>query len=152
SLEIGSTDEVPVQIEQRETIPAEAAMGALADCRPRLLVLAYYFPPANKIGGIRALNMSKALAQRGWDVTVVSLAVSRWRKVEREDEVAQELEIAGIRCIRTGHNWRNLSPSDLTCRDGRVAWIWGGICRRTARLLGVEYQIGWLNPAARACA
>ena len=100
---------------------------------PRLLLLAYYFPPASKIGGIRAFNMAKSLSARGWDVTVVSPAVSMWRAVERNDEVTRDLERETIRCIRTGHKWRNLSPGDLACRDKGLAWIWGGICRRTAR-------------------
>jgi hypothetical protein len=120
--------------------------------RPRLLFLAYYFPPANKVGGIRAINMAKALSRRGWDVTVVSPRVSVWRSVEREEEVARELDDTAIRCIRTEHRRRNLSPYDLACRDGRVAWIWGGVCRRTARFLGVEHQIGWVREASRACA
>jgi glycosyltransferase involved in cell wall biosynthesis len=104
------------------------------------------------VGGIRAINMAKALTHRGWDVTVVSPRVSVWRSVEREEEVSRELDDAAIRCIRTEHQRRNLSPYDLACRDGHIAWIWGGVCRRTARFLGVEHQIGWVREASRACA
>jgi glycosyltransferase involved in cell wall biosynthesis len=130
----------------------EGLRAAKTARRPRLLMVAYYFPPANKVGGIRAFNIAKALARRGWDVTVLSPGISNWRNVERSEDVARELESEGIRCMRTGHGLRNLSPHDLACRKGRIAWIWGGVCRRTARFLGVEYQIGWFKRAARACA
>ncbi|HMF09331.1 MAG TPA: glycosyltransferase, partial [Thermoanaerobaculia bacterium] len=86
------------------------------------------------------------------DVTVVTPAVSAWRSVERGAAVARELEAASIRCIRTGHRWRNLSPYDLACRDSGLAWMWGGICRRSLRSLRVEPQVGWLEEAERACA
>ena len=129
-----------------------AARAPMSAHRPRVLMLAYYFPPVSKIGGIRAFNMAKSLSDRGWDVTVVSPAVSMWRSVERADDFAVELDRRAIRCIRTGHDWRNLSPGDLACRDRGLAWVWGGICRRTSRALGIESQVGWYRETAKACA
>jgi glycosyltransferase involved in cell wall biosynthesis len=120
--------------------------------RNKLLLIAYYFPPANAIGGVRAYNMAKWLSRLGWEVTVVTPVVEAWRNTG--DSVAVEREIAreGIRCIRADHRWRILSPGHLTCPD---SWPWalvGGASRRVARLAGLEVEIGWMREAERACA
>lgn len=118
----------------------------------RLLLIAYYFPPANAIGGVRAYNMAKWLCRKGWEVTVVTPVVEAWRNTENTEAVERELAREGIRCIRADHRWRILSPGHLTCPDSRAWGIVGGVSRRVARLWGLEVEIGWMREAERACA
>jgi hypothetical protein len=42
------------------------------DRQPRLLFLAYYFPPVSTIACIRTWNMAAHLQELGWDITVVT--------------------------------------------------------------------------------
>ncbi len=120
--------------------------------RPRLLFLAYSFPPANRVGGVRAYNQAKYLTLRGWEVTVVTPHPSVWRRVEGQTEVRRALERAGIRFMLTGHRWRFLSEDSLAGRGGKIAWATGGVGRRIARLLDVEREAGWAPEAESATA
>ncbi len=118
----------------------------------RLLFLAYYFPPVNAIGAVRAYNMAKWLGRVGWEVTVVTPSATVWRNAEEVAEMELRLGREGIRCIRTEHHWRILSPGHLACPD---SWAWsvaGGVSRRVARLSGLEMEVGWVQEAERACA
>jgi hypothetical protein len=58
---------------------------------------------------------------------------------------------AGIHQIGTGHSLRFLSPIHLRCRNDRLRWLGGGICRKIARHIGVDDAVGWIKPAERAC-
>jgi glycosyltransferase involved in cell wall biosynthesis len=58
----------------------------------------------------------------------------------------------GIRCIRTSHRWRALSPVQLRSRDDFLGQVFGGLCRRLSRLLALEREEGWLKEASAACA
>ncbi|MGH9368023.1 MAG: glycosyltransferase [Thermoanaerobaculia bacterium] len=101
---------------------------------------------------MRAYNIAKWLSRRGWEVTVVTPAVEVWRNPESAGEVELMLAREGIRCIRTEHRWRVLSPAHLAGPD---SWAWlvaGGVVRRAARLSGFEVEVGWLSEAERACA
>ena len=40
--------------------------------RPKVLFLAYFFPPLNLIGCVRTRNIATYLTRVGWDVTVVT--------------------------------------------------------------------------------
>jgi glycosyltransferase involved in cell wall biosynthesis len=96
--------------------------------------------------------MAKFLARRGWGVTVLTPHPSVWRRVEDLERLEAELKREGIQRLLTGHRWRCLSPTNLRCRNDGVSWLLGGICRRTARRLGVDPAVGWIRPAERACA
>src|SRR5215813_12535122 len=76
--------------------------------RPKLLFLAWCFPPAKSVAAVRAWNIAKFLVRLGWDVTVVTPDPSLWRGVEDPQTVTAELEREGIRRIPTGHQWRFL--------------------------------------------
>src|SRR5262245_22892257 len=116
--------------------------------RPRLLFLAWNFPPVRAIASVRTWNMAKHLARLGWDVTVVSPRPELWRHL---DGTGADIKLAGIRQILTGHRWRCLCPSELNCRDRGIGWVLGGMCRTIARRLGIDGGMGWIAPAKRAC-
>ncbi len=121
------------------------------DKRPKLLFLAYPFPPLQAVGAVRTGNMARYLAKLGWDVRVVTPDPSVWRNVEDCGVISAELEREGIKRILTGHRWRFLSPQGLKCWNRNVGWVVGGVCRTIARRLGVDRHIGWIKEAERAC-
>ena len=121
-----------------------------ANRRPKLLFLAHAFPPVRAIGCVRTWNTAKYLARLGWEITVVTPEPSVWRYVEDTQKVEQ-LEQEGIRRILTNHRWRWLSPDPLRCWNEGLGWIVGGVCRRAARYLGVDDEIGWIRPTKQAC-
>jgi len=119
--------------------------------RPKLLFLAYYFPPLNSSGCVRTWNIAKYLARSGWDVTVVTPDPSLWRKINDQNQVDADLFQEGIHRIPTGHGWRCLSPWDLKSWNGKLGWLVGGTCRQIARRLGIEMVIGWEREVEHAC-
>ena len=94
--------------------------------RPKVLFLAYYFPPHNSSGCVRTWNIAMSLTRLGWDVTVVTPDPSVWRKVEDCERVVSELDGEGIKRILTGHQWRCLMPNHLKCWDEGLGWVAGG--------------------------
>jgi|GEM_PF-621296 len=119
--------------------------------RPKLLFLAYPFPPLQAVGSVRTGNIARYLARLGWDVTVVTPDPSIWRNVDDIGKVSTELEREGIKRILTGHRWRCLSAQGLKCWNQNVGWIAGGICRTIVQHLEIDRHIGWLKEAERAC-
>jgi glycosyltransferase involved in cell wall biosynthesis len=119
--------------------------------RPKLLLLAWVFPPGAAIGAVRTGNLAKYLARLGWDVTVVTPDPIWIRRKENPEQATASLAEAGITRILTGHRLRFLNPDYLNSRNRGVGWFLGGICRRIARHLGVSSGIGWIKPAERAC-
>jgi glycosyltransferase involved in cell wall biosynthesis len=127
---------------ERETLQAR---------RPKLLFLAYYFPPVQAIASVRTGNIAKYLTRLGWEVTVVTPDPSVWRNVEDCEKVSMELDSEGIGRILTGHRWRCLEPIHLNCWDQNLGWFAGGVCRRIARYLSIDKNVGWIKAAERAC-
>lgn len=119
---------------------------------PRLLFLAYNFPPAQRVGGVREYNTAKHLTLKGWEVTVVTPDPTVWSMVERPHEVAADLQRLGIRPMLTKHGLRTLSPWALSASRSKIAWAAGGVFRRIARPLDIEQEAGWRAEARRATA
>jgi glycosyltransferase involved in cell wall biosynthesis len=119
--------------------------------RPKLLFLAYCFPPATASASVRTWNMAKHLARLGWDITVVMPHPSLWQRVENPEATDLALKREGINCIFTDHHWRCLTPKSLKCWNRGIGWVTGGICRTIARRLGINRAIGWVQPAEHAC-
>lgn len=125
--------------------------------RPRLLFLAYFFPPARTVASVRAHNAAKWLVRSGWDVTVITPLGSIWRRTEGGAEVDRVLEKEGIRCLRTRHAWRFLAPRHAIPAYEKAGWLGRRVgdrlasrTRRLARRLGVPQEIGWVRQAERA--
>ncbi|MEQ1679885.1 MAG: glycosyltransferase [Nitrospira sp.] len=119
--------------------------------RPKVLFLAYYFPPLNASGSVRTWNVAKHLSRLGWEVTVVTPDPSLWRKVEDHEQVSRRIEHEAINQILTDHRWRCLMPDYLRCWNQGLGWVAGGVCRSIVRKLGIDRQIGWVKAAGKAC-
>lgn len=119
--------------------------------RPKLLLLAYPFPPANLAGCVRTWNIAKHLPLLGWDVTVVTPDPSVWRHVDKPGDVDALCSRLGVRRIFTGHRWRTLAPYYFRCWNEGLGWFIGGVCRNVARRLEIDAAIGWIKDAEQAC-
>lgn len=119
--------------------------------KPKLLFLAYPFPPLRVVGAVRTRNIAKYLSRLGWDVTVVTPDPSLWRNVDDSEKVSTELHREGIKRVLTGHRWRFLRPDSLKCWNQNVGWLAGMVCRIVARGLGVDTSVGWIKPVEQAC-
>ena len=121
------------------------------DRKPKLLFLAYAFPPRNAAASVRLWNIAKHLARLGWDVMVVAIDPPLMRNPESPERITALLVQEGIRRLVTGHRWRCLSPNGLKYWDQNLGWLAGGVCRAVARNLGIESSIGWVKPAEQVC-
>jgi glycosyltransferase involved in cell wall biosynthesis len=139
-------NKIPARLSQRGDFQKEMS----SKC-PKLLFLAWRFPPVRSIACVRTWNIAKYLSRLGWNVTVVTPHQAVWRYVDNPAEIDIEIEREGIRRILTDHRWRCLSPNSLDCRNEGFWWLIGGICRTVARHLNIDYGIGWSEAAMRAC-
>jgi glycosyltransferase involved in cell wall biosynthesis len=119
--------------------------------RPRLLFLAYLFPPSRAIGAVRAWNIAKHLARRGWEVTAVTPDPRLWRHAEPLAAAEQACAREKITRRLTGHGWRFLNRDVLRCRCEPLAHYLGGIARRVARRFDLSLSLGWKRAVRRAC-
>ncbi|WP_447979318.1 glycosyltransferase [Candidatus Nitrospira bockiana] len=120
--------------------------------KPTLLFLARPFPPLRATACARTWNITKHLAQLGWDVTVVTPHPSVWRRVDDVAAVEAVLRNEGIERILTEHHYRWMQPDHLHTGDkGLSRWV-GGLCRRIAWRIGFDGGIGWARAARRMCA
>src|SRR4030095_5465928 len=83
--------------------------------RPRLLFLAYYFPPARSVACVRTWNMAKYLSRLGWAIQVVTPHPSLWRTSENREGFEAKAAHERVRLIYTDHQWRCLNPDFLNC-------------------------------------
>jgi len=120
--------------------------------RPKLLLVAWNFPPAPSIGSVRTWNIAKHLARLGWDITVVTPDRRLMRRLENPESIKSAIDAEGIRQIFTDHSWRFLAPNHLNCRNTGLNWVIGGVCRRITGRLGISRGIGWIRSGERACA
>lgn len=121
--------------------------------RPRLLFLAFSFPPLRAISAVRAAAMAKYLGRSGWEVTVVTPDPALLQNADNAEQAVAHIDACGIKRICTGHRWRCLSSGHLKRSYHRgLRWFLGGICRRVAKMLDVDEMIGWYPEVERACA
>ncbi len=141
-----------IEKDNRMTLTDKLAISdSVPKRRPKLLFLAYPFPPSKAPGCVRTWNIAMHLTRLGWDVTVVTPDPAILRNVEDREKVSAELERAGIKRILTGHLWRCLAPNNLKCWDQNLGRLAGGVCRMVSRKLGIDKHVGWITPTERAC-
>jgi glycosyltransferase involved in cell wall biosynthesis len=119
--------------------------------RPKLLFLAWPFPPVNMIGAVRTWNIAKHLSRIGWEVTVVTPHQGFWRSVEGVETFEKKLKEEGIKRMQTGHRWRYLLPAEMKCADQGFGWFAGRVQRKLAWRFGIDPHTGWVSQAAKAC-
>jgi glycosyltransferase involved in cell wall biosynthesis len=121
--------------------------------RPKLLFLAWYFPPVIGVPCARTWSMSKYLARLGWSVTVVTPHPFLWRHTENATDLERNLRIEGIQQILTGHRGRYLISELIKCNhNGPIGTLFEKVSRRMAALAGIDNCIGWVKSAEQACA
>jgi glycosyltransferase involved in cell wall biosynthesis len=125
----------------------------MAEKKPKILFLAYYFPPSETIACVRTWNIAKYLSRLDWDVTVVTPDPHFWRLGDPSniEKVNRELNKERIKRITTGHGWRFLSPIHLNVGNTGMKWLCGAVSRRIASKLRISPEIGWIKGAKRAC-
>lgn len=122
--------------------------------RPKLLLLAGYFPPVRiSSGSIRPWNLARCLIDLGWDVTVVTPKISIWdpSNLDNVECIKKDIEKMGIRMIYTDHLLKCLAPWRYKLPQGKLFWFFGGVLRVVTRSLGIQNWIGWVPSALHAC-
>src|SRR5262245_30330858 len=145
------TNDRPAAIPSLDGCPQLREGRATGPRRPKLLFLAWNFPPVQAVASVRTWNIAKYLTRLGWDVTVVTPRLELWRHIDNAEKVQVDVRMEGIREIWTDHSWRFLSPVHLTCWNQGLGWFTGGACRRIARMTGIDDAIGWIKAAEQAC-
>lgn len=116
--------------------------------RPKLLFLAYNFPPVRACASVRAKNISTSLAGLGWDVTVVTPRAHFHPATDDPAQVKVDLANAGVEQILTGHHLRMLLERST---DGLFSRLKTKVARNVAWRLGIEWSVGWNRSAVKAC-
>jgi glycosyltransferase involved in cell wall biosynthesis len=145
------TNDRPTTIPLDGSHPQPRVAHAEGPGRPKLLFLAWNFPPVQAVASVRTWNIAKYLRRLGWDVTVVTPRLELWRHLDNAENVQASIRMEGIREIWTDHGWRFLSPIHLACWNRGLGWFTGGACRRIARMTGIDDAIGWVKAAQRVC-
>lgn len=117
---------------------------------PRVLLVAYYFPPLGGIGSLRALGHASYLPEHGWDVEVLAPRSGAYHRDEHltfpEDLVVRtaslELSRVGKKTLRVGGD--DVAPARSSGVRARL---------RSAANAGLYFpdaQVGWAPFALRA--
>lgn len=115
---------------------------------PKLLFLAYAFPPSPAIGAVRSWSMAKYLARLGWDITVVSPRPMAGFSAEALSRVDQDCRQEGIARLFAGRQvWVNANNT----RSGQSGTWLGQLPRRVLGRLWRALGIGWDEVWAGAC-
>jgi len=94
----------------------------------KILIIGFWFPPANVIGAIRLGKLARHLDRHGHDVDVLTTGL--------DDDRSLPLEIAGERVVYTEYRER---------RDRLAALPW----RRGSHRPGAAAEAGRLDPSVR---
>jgi glycosyltransferase involved in cell wall biosynthesis len=143
-----TADALTVDLQTSVEQPLDVTSGR----RPKLLFVAYHFPPVEAIASVRTGNIAKHLARLGWDVTVLCPDPLLFRRIRNIELSARKLQEWGVRCLKTGHRWKFLSNGDLKPPRSWALLLAGKMGRCMMRAIHAEPIIGWFSPAKRACA
>ena len=88
---------------------------------PRLLIISAFFPPSRKIGARRPERFARHLAERGWDVTVLTLRESYVRPLDEEWNPPPGVRVVRTHAFIPGNALRRAARAihRLNARDGR---------------------------------
>ncbi len=119
----------------------------------RLLFLSYPFPPNQASGAVRAWNLARHLARRGWKITVVTVSPDGFASRAAADEVAEKCRREGIERVYAGtalfrpnqrfrtapRRWLGYALKAAALRPLRPLWIshdeiWSLACVRRCRV------------------
>lgn len=117
----------------------------------KLLFLAAPFPPSTRVGSIRAGNVAKYLAKRGWSVTVATVKPSLLGQTTFLGNRDTTLTGLSIKCLYTDHDYRFLQSGFIHSRFDEWAPSTSRLMRWGVRSLGIDLGIGWKGPLLRAC-
>ena len=115
--------------------------------RPRLLFLAYYYPPVAATACVRTANIAKYFARKGWAVGVVTPAPELWGRVSKTWNSHVKME--GIQLFSTSHAWPGLNNQYLNSGQRGLSYLFWGLCRLAARRLRIEQEVGWAKSVRR---
>ncbi len=111
--------------------------------KPRLLLVAYYFPPHNFVGAYRPLRLARYLHRHGWEITVLS---ARGPEKRRRDPELLRFLPEDVMVFRVP------SPEGGEPNAGRTA-LFRKFIRETLNLLMFpDKKVLWALRAARASA
>lgn len=116
--------------------------------RPRILLVAYHFPPLAGSSGIqRTLRLAQHLPQLGWDVSVLTCMPHAYERVSDDLLADVPLNTEVVRCVALDAA-RHLSLGGrhlaVTARPDRWAsWRLDGVRRGRALLKRVPHDVIW---------
>lgn len=120
--------------------------------RPRLLFLAYPFPPSPAIGAVRTWGMAKYLSRLGWRVTVVTPDPAGRVEPAAVEDAARQCEREGIARIFAGqleHRAAQAAQQFASRPAQQIRWF---LMRRLYRCLGMGLEERWWRTCLEACA
>lgn len=109
---------------------------------PRLLFLAYYFPPVRAIACVRTWAMAKHLSRRGWQVTVMTPKAEYWNHTDNSRQFENACARERIVVRRTSHRMRFL-VGDFVAVNKPLVSLAARIIGRLVRMSGREPMLGW---------
>lgn len=120
---------------------------------PRLLFLAFPFPPSRAIAAVRCAKLTKYLSKLGWQITVVTIDPGLLADVDPGiPDVAAWCRELGVQRVLTGHDYRMLYGGALVGRWWERPALVRKVGRRVARWVGMDPGVGWNRPVLDACA
>ena len=116
--------------------------------RPRVLIVAFYFPPAGGGGVQRPLKFATHLPAHGFDVHVLAPTDSKWIDRDSAQTIPESIRVhrapfVGPRGRRSAEELYGLSGAPRLARRGRLLG---------RRLLVPDENVAWVGPAAAAAA
>ncbi len=120
-------------------------------CPPRLLLLAYPFPPSRAIGAVRCWNIAKQLARIGWQVQVVTIGARHIAHPEPGIDIEKACRQEGIHLRNTPAAGRLLMGGWFKLA-GYQPTLLARLARKAATRLKLDPAAPWIGAAVNACA
>ncbi len=120
---------------------------------PKLLFLAYAFPPSPAIGAVRAWSMAKYLGRLGWDITVVTPRPVAGFSAEVLSRVDEDCRQEGIARLFAGRQvWVNANATLLGQPGTWLRQLPTRVLGRLWRALGIGWDEVWAGASNRVLA